>query len=415
MQRNSTTSMSGTYGQLNIDSSTGAYTYTPNTASIDSLAANQIVTETFALFVSDGSLQSTQNFSIQISGANDVGSSSGNNQPTNTNTSTDTTADQTNNTNTSTDTTTDQTINTDGLSKTASQLISDNENSSFLVTGESGLWVQLEVLRANADWQNSLQIINADGYAIGSIGATGHSTNMGANEIFLSGGSTIRFQQSSNNQKLNQSPNLRISPDSDNSFMLYLEDSGNLDADYNDLSIKITTSQQPQNINAFKLSSEQYHINDSILNLTDLNPGTTKLRLTLESDCGDTNRIAFVKLTGDHANGFTVGGVASTDENAFEAAIRDSLINPSDTQILMEGKNTRQIEWTFDQSEEGFYSPVFINQRTNNLATYGITNAGDRQNLIKNLGSNFFGYEDTPSAQYSDWDFNDITMLVELF
>jgi len=33
---------------------------------------------------------------------------------------------------------------------------------------------------------------------------------------------------------------------------------------------------------------------------------------------------------------------------------------------------------------------------------------------IKNLGGNFFGYEDTLSAQDSDWDFNDITMLVEM-
>ena len=95
MQGNSTTSMLGNYGQLNIDSNTGAYTYTPNTASINRLAANQTVTETFTLFVSDGNLQSTQNFSIQITGANDAGSSSGDNQPTNTNTSTDTTTEKT--------------------------------------------------------------------------------------------------------------------------------------------------------------------------------------------------------------------------------------------------------------------------------------------------------------------------------
>ena len=36
------------------------------------------------------------------------------------------------------------------------------------------------------------------------------------------------------------------------------------------------------------------------------------------------------------------------------------------------------------------------------------------EHYIKNLGSNFFGYEDTFSAQDSDWDFNDITMLVEM-
>ena len=82
MQGNSTTSMSGSYGQLNIDSKTGTYTYTANTAAVDNLAANQTVTETFALFVSDGSLRSTQNFSIQITGANDTSSASDNKQPT---------------------------------------------------------------------------------------------------------------------------------------------------------------------------------------------------------------------------------------------------------------------------------------------------------------------------------------------
>ena len=93
------------------------------------------------------------------------------------------------------------------------------------VTGEAGIWVQMEVLRSNAEWQNSLQIVNGDGLAITSIGATSYSTNMGNNEIFLSGGSMIKFYQSTNNQDLNYSPNLKIKPDPNKSFMLHLEDS----------------------------------------------------------------------------------------------------------------------------------------------------------------------------------------------
>ena len=171
---------------------------------------------------------------------------------------------------------------------------------------------------------------------------------------------------------------------------------------------------QPHNTNALKLASHQNHINDSILNLTDLNPGTTKLQLTLKSDCGNTNRVAFVKLTADDINGFTVGGIASSNEYAFEAAVRDSLINPDNTEILMSGDMTMQIDWTFNQADEGFYAPVFINQETDHLFTFGITNTTDHQGSIKNLGSNFFGYEDTISSPSSDWDFNDITMLVEM-
>ena len=50
--------LTGTYGQLNINPTTGAYTYTPNSTVINNLAANQTATESFELFVSDGSLRS---------------------------------------------------------------------------------------------------------------------------------------------------------------------------------------------------------------------------------------------------------------------------------------------------------------------------------------------------------------------
>jgi VCBS repeat-containing protein len=387
--------MSGNYGQLTVNPSTGAYTYTPNTASINNLAANQSATDTFTLYASDGSLRSTQNFIIQITGAGN-GSSSGD-QPI-----------------TSTITSTIPPNDTDHSDASPSALIRNNDGSGFRVTGNSGVWVQLEVLRSNSRWQNSLQIVNSDGHTLGAIGATKHSTNTGNNEIFLSGGSEIRFHQASHNQQLNQSPNLLINPDIDNSFLLHLEDSLDQDGDYDDLSVKITTSQQSKNINAFKLASEQRHINDPILNLTDLQTGTTKLRLTLNSDCGDTNRVAFVKLAGDQTNGFSVDGVASTAGSAFEEAVRDSLINPDNTEILMTGKKTRHIEWTLDQTDGGFYAPVFINQDTNNLVTYGIAKSLKGEHYVKNLGGNFFGYEDLLSSQNPDWDFNDITMLVEM-
>ncbi len=72
----SATSMTGTYGQLSINSSTGAYTYTPNILAANNLLANETATESFALFVSDGSLSATRNFDIGITGASDAGSPS---------------------------------------------------------------------------------------------------------------------------------------------------------------------------------------------------------------------------------------------------------------------------------------------------------------------------------------------------
>ncbi|QNJ24252.1 putative cadherin domain-containing protein [Synechococcus sp. MIT S9220] len=73
----STTStvMNGSYGRLNVNSSTGAYTYTPDNAAVNNLAADQTVTESFTLYASDGTLTSSQNFDITVSGAKDTTSS----------------------------------------------------------------------------------------------------------------------------------------------------------------------------------------------------------------------------------------------------------------------------------------------------------------------------------------------------
>jgi hypothetical protein len=389
---------------LSINRSTGAYEYIPTTAVIEALNQGESVSDSFELFVSDGSLTATRSFQVNITGANDAGGGSGRRSSSSGGGSGGSRSDNSSQNN----------VNPAQPFSTPSELVKNKDGTGFLVTGESGIWVQLEVLKANSEWQNSLQIVDGDGQAIGSIGATRRSTNMGQTEFFLSGGSEIRLHQSSHHQKINQSPNLQINPDIDNSFLLHLEDSDDQNADYDDLSIKITSSQGPKNINAFKLSSLQNHIHDPILNLTDLQPGQTKLRLTLNSDCGDTNRIAFVKLTADEHTGFSVGGTASTYEKAFEVAVRDNLINPGNTEILMNGESTRQIEWTVDQNDEGFYAPVFINQETGHLATYGTNNTSNEMSSIKNLGSNFFGYEDTVFAQGSVVDFNDITMLVEM-
>ena len=297
-----------------------------------------------------------------------------------------------------------------------SELIRNNDGTGFRVTEGKGVWVQLEVLRSHSRWQNSLQIVNSDGQAIGSIGATRWSSNMGVNEIFLSAGSEIRFHQSTHNQKrLNQTPSLKINPDIDTSFLLHLEDGFDRDEDYDDLSIKITTSQESKDINAFKLASEQHHINDPILNLTDLQPGTTTLRLTLHNDNGDVNRLAFVKLDGDPITGFSVDGIASTAGSAFEEVVRDNLINPQAIQTLRVGKGTvGHPDWKLDQTDRGFYAPVFINMETDHLVTYGISKSSKGEHYIKNLGGNFFGYEDTHSSQKPDWDYNDLVLQVEM-
>jgi VCBS repeat-containing protein len=65
-----TSTLAGTYGFLSVNTSTGAYTYTPNASAINALSAN--ATDTFIFSVSDGSLSTTTGFTVNIIGVNDT-------------------------------------------------------------------------------------------------------------------------------------------------------------------------------------------------------------------------------------------------------------------------------------------------------------------------------------------------------
>ncbi|HAX89121.1 MAG TPA: hypothetical protein DCY91_23360, partial [Cyanobacteria bacterium UBA11370] len=66
----------GTYGTLTVNTTTGAYTYTPNATAINALTAN--ATDSFTFTVSDGSLSASQSFTVNITGANDTAVIGGN-------------------------------------------------------------------------------------------------------------------------------------------------------------------------------------------------------------------------------------------------------------------------------------------------------------------------------------------------
>jgi hypothetical protein len=66
----STITKVGTYGTLSINSATGAYTYTPNNSAINALSTT--ATETYTISVSDGSLSTTTNYSMNLVGSNDL-------------------------------------------------------------------------------------------------------------------------------------------------------------------------------------------------------------------------------------------------------------------------------------------------------------------------------------------------------
>src|SRR5207244_1011431 len=68
-------SRTGLYGTLFVNSTTGAYTYVPNSDAINALTAP--TTESFTVTVSDGTLSANQTFTITINGVNDAAIISG--------------------------------------------------------------------------------------------------------------------------------------------------------------------------------------------------------------------------------------------------------------------------------------------------------------------------------------------------
>ncbi|MFI3136445.1 MAG: Ig-like domain-containing protein, partial [Methylococcaceae bacterium] len=63
----------GTYGSLAVNTSSGAYSFTPNAAAINALSSGSTPTQNFTLTVSDGQAGSaTQAFAVNLTGANDA-------------------------------------------------------------------------------------------------------------------------------------------------------------------------------------------------------------------------------------------------------------------------------------------------------------------------------------------------------
>ena len=68
-------SRKGSYGTLYLNSTTGAYTFVPDSHAINALTAP--TTESFVITVSDGTLSASQTFTITINGTNDAANISG--------------------------------------------------------------------------------------------------------------------------------------------------------------------------------------------------------------------------------------------------------------------------------------------------------------------------------------------------
>ncbi len=72
-----TSTLVGTYGALTVNTSTGAYTFTPNNAAINGLPAGSNPDQTFTITASDGSLTGNNTLAVHLVGANDPPALSG--------------------------------------------------------------------------------------------------------------------------------------------------------------------------------------------------------------------------------------------------------------------------------------------------------------------------------------------------
>ncbi|KZR77102.1 calcium-binding protein [Prochlorococcus marinus] len=287
------------------------------------------------------------------------------------------------------------------------------DNHSFKVSEGSGtgLWLQFKVTAANTNWQNSLHIVNQNGTSLGSIGATKSSTNLGTHELFIPEGSTLNFKQYSNNNPVNNAPQLTITESKDN-FLLNLTDNKSSQGN-DDLVIEISSSTSATDPASASIASLQTDIYNSILDLSSISSNGQHLTLIINSEGGYNNRIGFIKLDGDPSTGFKINNITADARNTFYQTIKDNIIDPSDSLIYTRDQPTQTLSWSLSPAEAGYYAPVVINP-FGDVFTWGANSARDNQSHIKNLGYNFFAVEDMLSSNNPDWDYNDVTIQVAL-
>ena len=61
----------GSYGSLSVNTSTGAYTYTPNSSAVEALDSGDTAADSFSFTATDGSETTTATYTVNLTGAND--------------------------------------------------------------------------------------------------------------------------------------------------------------------------------------------------------------------------------------------------------------------------------------------------------------------------------------------------------
>lgn len=132
------------------------------------------------------------------------------------------------------------------------------------------------------------------------------------------------------------------------------------------------------------------------------------IHVEVAGSCGSTNTLGFVHIDVDPTTGgWSVGGVAYGNTDAFRAAVVGSL----DHGFFYRngGEFHAAADWTVDGSS-GLYAPVLLTQH-GNVFVIGRAN-DDGCEHIRMFGENTFGIEDLSAAAGSDFDYNDMVVRI---
>ena len=279
----------------------------------------------------------------------------------------------------------------------------------------TGLWIQLEVEEARDIWQNNFILTNSKGKALGTLGSTPEPHRYpkkgfkGGKHIYLEAGSSIYFNQQSNNLKIQKSPLLQLNKTETGSFVIAMEDGRSGSADFNDLVVSASIISTPESSNAVRTASAQVKTFHGLLDLNWLNSEQT-LTLTTLKNTDPNNQVGLVKVDGNRSQGYTVDGISPTNSDAFRQALRDNIINPSHK--TQEDWHITQ-SWTVAPKHAGFYAPVLITD-DDLVFSFGRRTGADGQQHLKVLGENVFGFEDDLAGKRSDWHYDDVLVAVTL-
>jgi hypothetical protein len=297
------------------------------------------------------------------------------------------------------------------------KLVATSDGRGLTVEGPKGLglWVRLKTHAADAEWQNSLQLISDQRDEIGGIGATRYSSNLGETEIYLQAGEELYFQQSSNNFSLQESPAFTLEQNTSNKhWILSLDDGGGdpaPDQDYSDLQVSISGHLTPKDMDQYFMARHQTHIHAGVIDLRSQDKEEITLNIDITCDSENVNRLAFIRLD-DQDELFSLGGMLPEEGETFQSLARQSLIHPNNEQLMFSGNNQATLQWTLESSEFGLYAPVMITQ--DDVVHMGTNNiSGSQGNALKLLGQNHFGFEDVLNS-FSDWDYNNLTVQVSM-